>query len=196
MATRPGSALAAARDEGWEFSGLDVNPETNDFARARGFRVATGTPETLDSGGDVEPLDAVALWNCFDQLPDPRGALRVIVRRLRPGGVVAIRVPNGALYRAMLGRSGMPRPGGAWALALNNLLGFPYRHGFTPSSLGGLLEATGCEVRRVHGDTLVPIADAFTRRWARWEERAGKAVLRAALPRRIMPWFEVYAARR
>lgn len=192
-----GAFLAAAREQGWDFQGLDVNPVTNAFARQRGFEVATGTPAALDEVEEAPAtLDAVALWNCFDQLPDPRGVLRMIARRLRPRGVVAIRVPNGALYRALLAADGTPGAGAAWVLALNNLLGFPYRHGFTPSSLALLLEDAGLDVRRMRGDTLVPIADGFTRRWAAWEERAGKAMLRAALPRRIMPWFEVYAVRR
>ena len=191
-----GAFLGAARDEGWEFRGLDVNAATNAYAVERGFTVETGAVEDIGENGEAD-LDAVALWNCFDQLPDPRGALRRIRGRVRPGGVVAIRVPNGALYAACVdhGRGG----GGAaatWLLATNNLLGFPYRHGFTPSSLAGLLDESGFEVRHVHGETLVPVADAWTRGWAKWEERAGKALTRVVLPRRLMPWFEVYAVRR
>ena len=190
-----GAFLAAAREDGWDFRGVDVNPATNAYARGRGFAVDTGSADEIAESG--ETLDAVALWNCFDQIADPRGTLRRVHRRLRTGGILALRVPNGGLYSACVrpGRGGLLR-GGAWVLALNNLLGFPYRHGFTPSSLTALLERSDFDVRSVRGDTLVPVADAWTRRWARWEERAGKAALRVVAPLRIMPWFEVYAARR
>ena len=51
---------------------------------------------------------------------------------------------------------------GAFAAALlahNNLLGFPYRHGFTVAALTRLLESLGFEIVSTYGDTLVPIAD-------------------------------------
>ena len=190
-----GAFLAAARDDGWDFRGIDVNPATNELARARGFAVETGAVDDIPEEGDT--IDAVALWNCFDQIPDPRAALRRVHRRLRAGGILALRVPNGGLYSACIrGRRGGLLPGGAWVLALNNLLGFPYRHGFTPASLTTLLDDCGFEVRSVRGDMLVPVADAWTRRWARWEERVGKTLLRVVLPRAIMPWLDVYAVRR
>jgi hypothetical protein len=84
-------------------------------------------------------------------------------------------------------------------LAHNNLLAFPYRFGFTPRSLARLVEAQGLEVRRVVGDVLVPIADEWTRGWARAEERAVKGLLRAvarAAPGARAPWFELYAGKR
>lgn len=190
-----GAFLAAARGCGWQFRGLDVNAATNAFARSRGLDVDTGGVDALAASGDADPIDAIAFWNCFDQLPEPRAALASARRRLRSGGVLAIRVPNGALYDAAL-RDGRPRPGGAWVLAMNNLLGFPYRHGFTPASLTEMLERGGFDVRAVHGEVLVPVADDFTRGWGAWEERAGKALLRLALPRRLRPWFETYAVRR
>ena len=80
-------------------------------------------------------------------------------------------------------------------LAHSNLLGFPYRHGFTPGSLARLLEATGFAVTRTWGDALVPIADRWTRPWAALEERAVKRALRlvARVAPDAAPWFEVYA---
>ena len=78
---------------------------------------------------------------------------------------------------------------------MNNLLGFPYRFGFTSGSLARLLGRAGFSVRDVVPDTLVPTADRFTRRWARLEERALKAAVRVAARGRMVepPWLEVYA---
>src|SRR4029079_19793063 len=60
-----GAFLPAARDAGWQFAGVDVNAQTNDFTRALGFQVDDGTIESLDGERRV---DVVAIWNCLDQL--------------------------------------------------------------------------------------------------------------------------------
>ena len=81
------------------------------------------------------------------------------------------------------------------ALALNNLLTFPYGHGFTVSSLTRLLEKEGFRVVAVLGDVLVRTADRWTRPWAAAEERALKTIMRllARGAPRAAPWVEVYA---
>jgi hypothetical protein len=190
-----GAFLAAARDAGWTFEGLDVNERAASFACAMGFRVTVG--ELHDIVG--RRFDTVAIWNCFDQLPDPRSAATTARALLNRGGVIAIRVPNGDAYATV--RRALRGPLAGWAravLAHNNLLGFPYRHGFTTRSLTRLLIDAGFGDIRFHGDVLVPIADRWTRRWARTEERAIKWLLRGAarsgrLRARISPWIEAYA---
>lgn len=188
-----GGFLTAAKSRGWHFEGLDVNESANEFTRSLGFAVTSGD---LGSFRTSQPFDAVAIWNCFDQLPDPRAAARAVRALLKPRGVLAIRVPSGAFYAAV--RRRLDGVGGVVArtlLAHNNLLGFPYRHGFTVRSLTLLLEDTGFEVVRTFGDTLVPIADEWTRSWAAAEERMTKAAMKAlaALDSHGAPWFEVYA---
>ena len=189
-----GGFLRAAADAGWRFRGIDVNTDANTFARGLGLDVEHAAIEDLD-GGDRR-YDAVAFWNCFDQLPDPHAAVRAAADLLAPDGVLVVRVPNGDFYarlRPLL--DGRLAPVARALLAHNNLLGFPYRHGFTPRSLARLLHAAGLRVAHVFGDTLVRTADAHTRRWAAWEEAALKALLRRAAPARRAPWFEVYAVR-
>ena len=195
-----GAFLAAARERGWTFEGVDVNGAAVRFARSLGFAVTEGT---IDAIAPDRRFDAVAIWNCLDQLPDPR---HVVVRAralLSPRGVLAIRVPNGEAYarwRDLAVGSGLSRQLATRLLAHNNLLTFPYRYGFTLKSLTTLLRDAGLEVVRVHGDTLVPIADRWTRRWAGVEERLLKGALRAARTLRLappgaLPWLEVYARR-
>lgn len=182
-----GSFLAVSAEHGWEFEGVDVNEPVNDFVRSLGFTVHHGSIQNVE---DADRYDAVVFWNVFDQLPDPRGALVDARRLLHPGGGVAIRVPNGAFYTRVM-RASLPRRLKYALLAWNNLLAFPYRHGFTPPSLTRLLEAHEFDVVHVRRDALVPIADAWTRPWAKLEERIVKGVTRAAAP-----WFEVYARAR
>ena len=191
-----GAFLAAARDAGWQFRGVDVNPCTNSFTRSLGFEVFDGTIETLD---DSRRVDAVAIWNCLDQLSAPAVAIRAARHHLVAGGVLAVRVPNGACYAAL--RPHLTSPLGAVArtvLAENNLLSFPYRYGFTPGSLQRLLERCRFQVIDTVGDVLVPIADEWTRPWAALSERVvktvGHAVAQAASgDRPLAPWFEMYA---
>ena len=188
-----GGFLEAARDAGWNFEGLDVNESANAFTRALGFRVTLGDLGTFRT---AQPFDAVAIWNCFDQLPDPRAAARAARALLKPEGVIAIRVPNGAFYATVRRHlDGLTGPIARALLAHNNLLGFPYRHGFTVRSLTLLLEDTGFDVVRTHGDALVPIADEWTRGWAAAEERMIKTTIKAlaALDTDGAPWFEIYA---
>jgi SAM-dependent methyltransferase len=184
-----GAFLAAARESRWQFEGLDVNPGVNAFTRSLGFIVHDGEVEAFDPG---RTFDAVAIWNTFDQLSDPRAAVRAASRLLRADGILAIRVPNGERYARWRRRlTGKTRSIAAGLLAQNNLLTFPYRFGFTPASLSRLLEDVGFRVVGTVRDVLVPTTDEWTRPWARFEARLLKA-----LTRLWGPWFEIYARKR
>jgi SAM-dependent methyltransferase len=191
-----GAFLAAARDAGWQFAGVDVNAETNAFTRSLGFQVDDGTIESLDP---ERRADVVAIWNCLDQLPDPASAVRAARSHLTSGGMLVIRVPNGACYAAFrpLLRSPLAAVAREW-LAQNNLLGFPYRYGFTVTAATRLVERNGMRVEHVFGDVLVPIADRWTKRWAALEERLVKRVIATGArissgDKPLAPWFELYA---
>lgn len=191
-----GGFLAASADVNWRFEGVDVNHAAVCFARSKGFAVTEGT---IDAIAADRRFDAVAIWNCLDQLPDPRHVVRRARALLAPHGTLAVRVPNGEAYARW--RDAAVRDDGRLAravLAHNNLLTFPYRYGFTRRSLTRLLRDNGLQVVRVHGDTLVPIADHYTRVWAGVEERVVKTALRLAHRLHLMsatslPWIEVYA---
>jgi SAM-dependent methyltransferase len=180
-----GGFLRAARDAGWRARGIDVNAHANAFARAQGSDVEQCALHELRSS---RKFRAVALWNCFDQLPDPHDALHRVAAVLNPGGVIALRVPNGACYAALRGRGG---PLARLMLAWNNLASFPYRHGFTPASLGRLLTEHGFRVLQQHAEVLVSISGRYTRGWAQREERIIKRGMKL-LPPRLAPWLEVY----
>lgn len=194
-----GGFLAAAREVGWEVTGVDPGVEVTDFCRARGLPVVRGRLEelALDDGS----LDVVAIWNTFDQLADPVRVLDAARRLLRRGGLLVLRVPNGAFYRAAA-RLGDRAPrtlarAVRTALAWNNLIAFPYLHGYTPRTLDRLMLAAGFVPVARRGDTLVTLADDETRRWAACEERIVKLGL-AAVARVApdgAPWLDVlYAA--
>lgn len=191
VGSHTGAFLAAAGEGGWRFEGVDVNEDAVRFARDRGLAASCGTIEAVPPG---RTYDAVAIWNCFEQLPDPRRAARAARSLLRPGGVLALRVPDGGFYAAVRRRlDGPAAPLARGVLAWNNLLAFPYRAGFTRRGLRHLLEGEGFRVLATVGDVLIPISGDRTRRWAAWEERALKRLLRAAAAAGTAPWFEIYA---
>jgi SAM-dependent methyltransferase len=79
-------------DRGWEVWGVEPSPAAAEQARIRGLHVHTGT--LTDSGFDDEMFDAVILNHSLEHIPEPAGTLTTLNRLLRPGGVLAIAVPN------------------------------------------------------------------------------------------------------
>ncbi|HET6832085.1 MAG TPA: class I SAM-dependent methyltransferase [Solirubrobacterales bacterium] len=84
-----GVLLDALRARGRRATGLERNSARPDFE--------PGPIETV--GGDGE-WAAVVLWHALEHLPRPRSAVREAARLLKPGGVLAIAVPNGESMQA------------------------------------------------------------------------------------------------
>jgi SAM-dependent methyltransferase len=187
-----GGFLAAARDAGLSFTGIDVNAHAAAFGARKGLHIETCSLE--DVRADV-PYDAIAIWNTFEQLPDVRAAALAARRLLSDGGVLAVRVPNSAFY--VRWRRRLKGPFAPWAeriLVHNNLLGFPYREGFTARSIKRLLDDAGFTIRRVDGDTLFPVADRWTKSPAVADEWLTKKIQRLTQRGWRAPWVEVYAS--
>ena len=191
-----GGFLAAARDRGWRAVGIDPGEEVAAFCREQGFDVLATTAS--EAAIDAASVDGVAIWNTFDQLPDPEPTLAAVRRWLRPGGLLAIRVPNGTCFRsavARLRRGPSPLSGPLLsALAWNNLLAFPYLYGHSTQTLERLLSAHGFARIAVDGDMLTRLADDDTKVWARWEERLSKLAWRTLVRARLAepPWLDAY----
>lgn len=200
-----GGFLAACREADWDAVGIDPGREVADFCESKGLRVLR------ENVADVEfpdgAADCVAVWNTFDQLPDPRPALRAVARGLKPGGIVVIRVPDGRCFeRCIQWLSRLPAPLRKVllaAMAWNNLPAFPYLHGYSLATLDRLLEAHGFDRIAVDGDVLTRLSDDQTKDWAAREERILKACWRLAARvaetvggRDSFPWIDVYYRRR
>jgi SAM-dependent methyltransferase len=201
-----GGFLDAARAYDWDVVGVDPGVEVTAFCRARRLPVIRGTLDDVQARPGS--LDAVAIWNTFDQLPDPAATLRSAWRLLRPDGVLVVRVPSGAFFRRTLLRARRATPRRASlllrTLAWNNLLGFPYLFGYTPAALDRLAGSEGFRRSHLRRGSLVRLSDRRTRRWARLEERVVKAAgllttLWTCGDRRRAgthaPWLDVYYRR-
>jgi 2-polyprenyl-3-methyl-5-hydroxy-6-metoxy-1,4-benzoquinol methylase len=137
-----GEFLLAASNAGHRVSGLDLSEEAVAYTMGRhpGLDIRC---ETLDSCNlRPESFDVVAAFHVLEHVGDPVGLLHQMVRLLRPGGLVYIRVPNlDTWYRRVLGR---------------NWWGFSVEHTahFTDASIRLALKAAGLQVATVRsGDS-------------------------------------------
>jgi SAM-dependent methyltransferase len=203
-----GGFLEVARTAGWSAVGVDPNRQLAESCRARGLQVVEGTLPAYAQTGNGARVDLIAIWNTFDQLADPRPDLAIAARLLRPGGILAVRVPNGVAFRALHALRDRSRgPGRRFfeaCLAWNNLLSFPYLHGYGLVSLERLIPCYGFHRVLAQGDVLGTLAGPATRSFARSEEAAVKQLQRAwialqardpASPLPAAPWLDVYYRR-
>lgn len=86
---------------GWETRGVEVSEYAAQQARQiYGLDVLTGTLEQANFPDNT--FDAVTMWDVLEHLHDPSATFQEIRRILKPGGVVAFRVPNGDSFDARL----------------------------------------------------------------------------------------------
>ncbi len=139
-----GLYLQGAKEHGWEVRGIDFTPAFVESAAKRGIEVECAGP--LDAKFLDEQFDCILLVNILEHLYEPREVLARVFKALRPGGVVAIGVPNERGLTARAGNlyfKGQRKP---WAMNLSPT--FPPFHviGFSPRSLRFGLEQSGFEV--------------------------------------------------
>lgn len=84
-----------------EVQGVEINSYAADLARNKyHLDVFTGT---LEQAGFQENLfDVVTMWDVLEHLHDPNSTLQEIVRILKPGGLLALRVPNADSFDAKI----------------------------------------------------------------------------------------------
>ncbi len=97
-----GEFLALLREQGWQVQGIEPNRAAADLARQR-LGPASVQVATLEEASFPEAaFDLITLWDVLEHLPDPPAALRQVARWLRPGGMLALGVPNLASWDARL----------------------------------------------------------------------------------------------
>lgn len=77
---------------GWDVAGLEPSAVAATHARAAGIDVTTGT--LADAPWPAGSFDAIIFNHSLEHIDAPAQALRDAARLLRPGGLVAIAVPN------------------------------------------------------------------------------------------------------
>jgi 2-polyprenyl-3-methyl-5-hydroxy-6-metoxy-1,4-benzoquinol methylase len=152
---RPGSLLDVgagtgilmhlAQQRGWRPEGIDIAPLTAEkVAREFGFDITIAPFEQHDFGG--RRFDAITMLDVLEHVVDPLATLRRVHALLRPGGAVAIAVPNQrSLLTYLVGIYARLRGPAANGL-LFRLYVPPHLYYFTPPTLRSMVEAAGFRV--------------------------------------------------
>jgi len=131
-----GNFLAEQAARGWAVEGIEPDPDAAHVARERGFDVQTGQLETATP--PEEPYGLVVGWMVLEHLHQPIACLEKLHAWTRPGGWLAISVPNAAALEFRLFRTRW------YALQLPTHL-FHY----TPTTIENVLAAGGWDMERL-----------------------------------------------
>jgi 2-polyprenyl-3-methyl-5-hydroxy-6-metoxy-1,4-benzoquinol methylase len=125
-----GFVVEAARNNGWQAVGLDLNPSAVEFGRSRGLDLRTATLEA--AGFAPGSFDAVSLFDVLEHLLDPVRTLRACVDLLAPGGLLFLYVPNyDSASRLLMGA------------AAHFIWPTHHLNYYTPSTIGDLVRRQG-----------------------------------------------------
>jgi hypothetical protein len=130
-------------------------------------------------------------------------------RILEPGGLLALRTPNGLFYRlceSLLANEGLERDKADFlkeAMAYNNLLGFRYLYGHSAATLARLAEPCGFRLEGTRNSELLTFPLPENPKWVEREERAigremhllERSMLRSREGALIGPWIELWFRR-
>ncbi|MFZ4855026.1 MAG: class I SAM-dependent methyltransferase [Desulfuromonadaceae bacterium] len=95
-----GRFLRALRYSGWEVAGLELNDDTATAARnVHGLAVETSLETFADKS-----FDQITITHVLEHIRDPDSMLAECARLLKPGGVIAVAVPNIESVQARLTR--------------------------------------------------------------------------------------------
>jgi SAM-dependent methyltransferase len=139
-----GAFVAEADERGFSASGVEPVPS---FARAARERLGLDVRE-----GSVEQLElpdrsfaAITMWHVLEHIREPLPVLAKLARALRPGGVLALEVPNAASAVAA-------HMGSAWP----SLEPEVHVNQFAPATLRLLLERAGLTVCDLRTTAITP----------------------------------------
>jgi 2-polyprenyl-3-methyl-5-hydroxy-6-metoxy-1,4-benzoquinol methylase len=79
---------------GWETHGCDLSPVATRYAQHELGLSNVRCGSILDLDYTPGSFDVITAWYVLHHLPDPKGVLQKIYTLLKPGGIVALRLPN------------------------------------------------------------------------------------------------------
>jgi 2-polyprenyl-3-methyl-5-hydroxy-6-metoxy-1,4-benzoquinol methylase len=94
-----------AKEAGFDVQAIEMDSRCCGFLKdVIGIRAINSADERA-ALAQVEPQDVIALWHVIEHLPDPGATLEAIARKLAPGGIAVIAMPNpAALQFHVLGK--------------------------------------------------------------------------------------------
>lgn len=181
-----GAFLQVATEWGWQPVGVDIGKDTFRYSTSKGQVVFN--KDLVDCAFPDHIFDGVFVWNCFEQVPEPRPLLHEIHRIVKPTGLLVVRTPNALFYE---------RSESLLALGYNNLLAFPYLYGYGSSHLERLVSSEGFELEGSLNSELLTLPLPEVPDWVTEEQRALSEEI--ARTNRLAesgpltgPWIELY----
>ena len=127
-----GGALTLFQLYGWKAEGIEISEAAVAAGRSAGLQITRGSIEVLESR--PKAFDVIRSSHCVEHMSDIQRLFRAFYHALRPGGLLAIEVPNGSSAAAEIYRDG-------WYY-----LGLPtHVHLFSPLSLTQIAAQNGFE---------------------------------------------------
>lgn len=129
-----GGFLGLARESGWSGVGFDYDERVVAAARGRGLDAHAASFEAFRASRAPGEFDALTMFDVLEHAPEPSDFLNEAKRLLRPGGLLAVTLPNAL----------RPLP---WGREEHD---FPPHHftRWTPEALKGFLERHGFSIVR------------------------------------------------
>jgi 2-polyprenyl-3-methyl-5-hydroxy-6-metoxy-1,4-benzoquinol methylase len=143
-----GEGLAAARDSGWEYQGIDPSASFLEWGHKHlGVKGLQGTLDQVSFPQDH--FDVVTLGGIIEHLYNPYETLKEISRILKPGGILVLDAPNEDALYSVIGNVYLRLLGKDWVI--NMAPTFPPYHvqGFNPRSLTELIKRAGFKVDKL-----------------------------------------------
>lgn len=153
VGTGDGRFLATVKQAGYEVVGTEVSEAGARYARQRGFDVHLG--QITDLTLPEETFDVATIWHVLEHVPDPRAVLRKVHTLLRPGGILAVAVPNEENF-FIRQRFGKAKTSPFEPLKFGGEIHLTY---FRPSTLRATLRAAAFEVLEFGVDDIYHVRD-------------------------------------
>jgi 2-polyprenyl-3-methyl-5-hydroxy-6-metoxy-1,4-benzoquinol methylase len=131
IGTAGGAFLDAAKQYGYDAYGMEPSEDLVERGKARGLKIEQGTIESHDF--ETGSFDMVCLWDVIEHLPEPKAALVMIKKLLKPYGILLINFPDiGTTQAKLVGKKFW------WILSV-------HLHHFTRKSIADICQRTGFE---------------------------------------------------
>lgn len=140
--------LEEAAGRGARATGVEPEEDVAAAPLARGLDIRVGFfPEVID---ESEQFDVITFNDVLEHIPDARATLAACARVLRPGGVLAVNIPNadGLGYR-VAGSAARVGVHGPFERFWQHGLPSPHCHYFTRASLARLVGENGFDVEEI-----------------------------------------------
>jgi SAM-dependent methyltransferase len=127
-----GHSLAIARARGWQVHGIELSPGAAQYANEQ-LRVAVLNTDLLDAPLPAASFDAIMLWHVLEHTREPAEQVARLYSLLKPGGILALLVPNINSVGARLAGRAWPwmcPPAHLWYFSPTTLPRLLTQHGF------------------------------------------------------------------